>query len=125
MSDKKLPAIAVDDIGKCAYGIFKKSVEYVGRTIGIAGERLTGSDMAAAFTEALGQEVVYNAVSHDAYRGFGFPGAEDLGNMFQFKCDFEEDFCGARNLDVTRSLNPFLQTFAQWLFVNKNRIPLE
>ena len=125
MSDKKLPGIAVDDIGKCAYGIFKKGGEYIGKTVGIAGGHLTGSDMATALTDALGQEVVYNAVSHDAYRSFGFPGAEDLGNMFQFKCDFEEDFCGARNLDVARSLNPSLQTFAQWLSVNKNRIPLE
>ncbi|MFC1574088.1 NmrA/HSCARG family protein [Candidatus Latescibacterota bacterium] len=125
MSDKKLPGIAVDDIGKCAYGIFKKGSKYIGKTVGIAGGHLTGSDMAAVLTKSLGQEVVYNAVSHDAYRSFGFPGAEDLGNMFQFKCDFEEDFCGARNLDVARSLNPSLQTFAQWLSVNKDRIPLE
>ena len=36
----------------------------------------------------------YNAVSPEAYRGFGFPGAEDLGNMFQFYADFEDYFCG-------------------------------
>ena len=29
---------------------------------------------------------------------FGFPGADDLGNMFQFKRDFESEFCGARDL---------------------------
>jgi len=52
-------------------------------------------------------------------------GAEDLGNMFQFNRDFEAYFCGARNLDVARSLNPSLQTFAQWLAQNKSRIPME
>ncbi len=125
MGDKKLPGIAVEDIGKCAYGIFKKGREYVGKTVGIAGEHLTGAQMAAALTKALGKEVKYNAVSPETYRGFGFPGADDLGNMFQFKRDFEKEFCGARDLKFSRSLNPSLQTFNDWLAKNKSRIPLE
>ena len=125
MADKKLPGIAVEDIGRCAYGILKKGGEYVGKTVGIAGEHLTGTQMAAAFTRALGKDVRYNAVPADVYRGFGFPGAEDLGNMFQFKCDFEDYYCGARSLAVSRSLNPALQTFDAWLVKNAGRIPLE
>jgi uncharacterized protein YbjT (DUF2867 family) len=125
MGDKKLPGIATEDIGKCAYGIFKRGREFIGETVGIAGEHLTGAEMAAAFTRALGQEVRYNDVPPDAYRSFGFPGAEDLGNMFQFKRDFNEMFCGARNLDVARALDPSLQTFDAWLAQNKSRIPLE
>jgi uncharacterized protein YbjT (DUF2867 family) len=125
MGDKKLPGIAAEDIGKCAFGIFKKGREFIGKTIGIAGEHLTGTQMAAAFTKALGQEVHYNDVPPEVYRSFGFPGAEDLGNMFQFKRDFEQVFCGARNLDVARSLNPSLQTFDKWLAQNKSRIPIE
>jgi hypothetical protein len=93
--------------------------------VGVAGEHLTGTQMAAALATALGQPVGYNAVSPEAFRGFGFPGAEDLGNMFQFKRDFEDYFCGARDLDTARSLNPELQTFAQWLARNKDKIPLE
>jgi uncharacterized protein YbjT (DUF2867 family) len=100
MGDKKLPGIA-------------------------AGEHLTGAQMAAALTKALEQEVRYNAVTPEAYRNFGFPGADDLGNMFQFKRDFEPIFCGARKLDVSRSLNPALQNFETWLAQNKTRIPLE
>ncbi len=125
MGDKKLPSMATEDIGKCAYGIFKKGREFIGKTVGIAGEYLSGAQMAAAFTRALGREVAYNAVSPEMYRGFGFPGADDLGNMFQFNRDFEQAFCGARNLDVARALNPALQTFDQWLAKNKGRIPLE
>ena len=125
MDGKKLPGIAAEDIGRCAYGVFKKGPELVGRTVGIAGEFLTGSQMAAAFTKALGKEVQYHDVPPEVYRGFGFPGAEDLGNMFQFKRDFEEYFCGARDIEFARRLNPSLQTFAQWLAENKNRIPLE
>jgi len=80
--------------------------------------------MAASLSKALGQEVRYNDVPPEVYRGFGFPGAEDLGNMFQFKRDFEAVFCGARNLEVSRALNPSLQTFDSWLARNKSRIPL-
>jgi len=124
MGDKRLPGIAAEDIGRCAYGIFKRGSAFVGKTVGIAGEHLTGAQMAAELSRALGQEVVHGAVTPEAYRGFGFPGADDLGNMFQFKRDFEAYFCGARDLAFSRSLNPQLQTFAQWLATNKERIPL-
>jgi len=125
MGAKKLPGIAAEDIGRCALGIFQRGREYIGKTVGVAGEHLTGAEMAAAFSKALGQEVRYNDVPPEVYRGFGFPGAADLGNMFQFKRDFEEVFCGHRNLDVTRTLNPSLQTFERWLAQNKSRLPLE
>ena len=125
MGDKKLPGIAAEDIGKCALGIFKKGREYIGKTVGIAGEHLTGSQMAASLSKALGQEVRYHDVPPDVYRTFGFPGAEDVGNMFQFNRDFEPYYCGARDLAVSRALNPELQTLDAWLATNKARIPLE
>jgi len=125
MGDKKLPGIAVEDIGKCAYGVFKKGPEYIGKSPGIAGEMLTGSQMADSMAKALGKEVRYNAVTPEAYRAFGFPGAEDLGNMFQFKRDFEDAYCGARSIELSRALNPSLLTFDAWLDRNRGRIPME
>jgi len=125
MGDKKLPGIAAEDIGKCAYGIFKRGAEFIGQTVGISGENLTCAQLAAVFTEVFGKEVRYNSVPPEVYRGFGFPGAGDLGNMFQFKRDFEEYYCGARSPDFARSLNPSLQTFKTWLTQNKNAISLE
>jgi uncharacterized protein YbjT (DUF2867 family) len=125
MGDKKLPGMAAEDIGRCAYGIFKRGREFIGKTVGIAGEHLTGAQMAAALTRALGQEVRYNDVTPEVYRSFGFPGADDLGNMFQFNRDFEQVFRGARNLDVARALNPSLQAFDTWLAQNRSLIPLE
>jgi uncharacterized protein YbjT (DUF2867 family) len=124
MDDKKLPSIGVEDIGKCAYGIFKRGREFINKTVGIAGEHLTGAEMAGALTRALGQEVRFNSVPPEVYRSFGFPGADDLGNMFQFKRDFNEYFVGARDLGFTRTLNPELQNFEQWLAVHKDQIPL-
>jgi uncharacterized protein YbjT (DUF2867 family) len=124
MDDKPLPSIAVEDIGKCAYGIFKRGREFINQTVAIAGEHLTGQQMAAALTQALGQEVRYNNVPPEVYRSFGFPGADDLGNMFQFKRDFNDYFVGARDLEFTRSLNPELQSFQEWLAVHKEQIPI-
>ena len=124
MGDKKLPGIAAEDIGKCAYGIFRRGSEFIGKRVGVSGEHLTGSEMAAAFSEALGREVRYNSISPEAYRSLGFPGADDLGNMFQFKRDFNEYFRGARDPEVARSLNPELQDFRTWLSRNLDRIPI-
>ena len=125
MGDKKLPAMAAEDIGKCAYGIFKRGREFIGKTVGISGEFLTGEQMAAQLSEVLGKEIVYNSVSPEVYRKFGFPGAEDLGNMFQVKRDFEKEYCADRDLKLSRSLNPELLTFRKWAEKYKDRIPLE
>ncbi|MFB3055551.1 MAG: NmrA/HSCARG family protein, partial [Ignavibacteriaceae bacterium] len=46
LGDKKLTGMAVEDIGKSAYAIFKKGNEYIGKTVGIGGENLTGNEMA-------------------------------------------------------------------------------
>jgi uncharacterized protein YbjT (DUF2867 family) len=124
LDDKPLSSIAVEDIGKCAYGIFKRGREFINRTVGIAGEHLTGTQMARQLTQALGQEIRYNNVPPEVYRSFGFPGADDLGNMFQFKRDFNDYFVGARSLELSRSLNPELQTFEEWLAVHKGEIPI-
>jgi uncharacterized protein YbjT (DUF2867 family) len=124
MDDKALPAIAVEDIGKAAYGIFKRGQEFIGKTVAIAGEHLTGAQLASKMSRALGTEIGYTNVPPEVYRGFGFPGADDLGNMFQFKRDFNDYFVGARDVEFTRSLNPELQTFDQWLGRHKNEIPL-
>jgi len=125
MADKLLPGIAAADIGKCAFGIFQRGPEYIGRTVGIAGEFLTGEQMAAAFSRALGEQVVYQDVDPDTYRAFGFPGADDLGNMFQFKRDLNEEFCRARSVELSRTLNPELMDFDAWLAENKKRIPVD
>jgi len=123
MGDKKLPAIAVEDIGKCAYGIFKRP-DLIGKTVGIAGGHHTGAEMAAALSKALGVPVRYNDVPPEVYRSFGFPGADDMGNMFQFKRDFNEYYCGSRSIEFARSVNPQLQSFEKWLAANAKAIPL-
>ncbi|MEL0454783.1 NmrA/HSCARG family protein [Flavobacteriaceae bacterium SZ-1-7] len=124
MDDKKLPGMAAEDIGKCAYGIFKNGPKEASKTIGIAGEKLSGQEMADKFSKALGVKVMYNNVEPEVYRNFGFPGADDLGNMFQFKRDFNDDFCNIRSIEKSLSLNPDLQDFDKWLDLNKSKLNL-
>ena len=57
----------------------KNGREYIGKTVGIAGEHITGFQMASALTKALGREVKYNNVSPDIYRSFGFSGVGGYG----------------------------------------------
>ena len=66
--------------------------------------------------------VTYNAVDADAYRGFGFPGADELGNMFQVYRDFEAACLGARSVEKTRALNPALQSFEDFVKAKKQAI---
>ena len=124
MDDAKLSGIAVEDIGKCAYGIFKRGDDMIDETIGIAGEHLTGDELAAKMSRALDKKVVYNAVPPDVYRSFDFDGADDIGNMFQFKRDFNADYVGVRDVSLARALNPELQDFDTWLTANADRIPI-
>ena len=124
LGDRKLAMIAAEDIGKAAYGIFKKGEELIGKTVGIAGDHQSGAEMAKAMSSALGQEVEYNKIPSSVYRSFGFPGADDLGNMFQFNHDFANEFNGKRDLNFTKMLNPEVQSFDMWLKESGQRIPL-
>jgi uncharacterized protein YbjT (DUF2867 family) len=123
MGDKRLAGISADDIGKCAYCIFRAGFDLLGKTVGFAGDHLTGAQMAGAIAKELGEPVSYNPISPEEYRRLGTPGAEELGNMFQYFQEFESEFCAARNLESARTLNPSLQTFGGWVSRNKDRIP--
>jgi len=124
IADKKIPWVGAEDIGKCAYGIFKAGTAMIGRTVGVSGEHLSGGEIAAGLSRALGETVDYVAVKPEQYRAFGFPGADDLGNMFQFKTDFNERYRAARDVNEARRLNPALQRFDDWLRDNAKRIPV-
>jgi uncharacterized protein YbjT (DUF2867 family) len=123
LGDKPMPSIAAGDIGGVAYGVFLRP-ELIGTSVGAAGGHLTGAQMAAGLSKAIGQEVRYNDVPADVYRSFGFPGADDLGNMFQFKRDFNDVYCGHRSLAKARELFPAIQTYESWLAGNAAKIPI-
>jgi uncharacterized protein YbjT (DUF2867 family) len=125
MGNKKMAGISADDIGKCAYGIFKEGDKIIGKTIGVAGDQLTCNVMADALTDALGEKVVYYEMTPEQFRGLGFPGSDDLGNMFQFYRDFDEVCNTTRDVARSKDLNPDLKSFRDWLKVNATKIPVD
>lgn len=125
LGDAKMAGIGGDDIGKVALGIFMAGDEYIGRTVGIAGEFISIEEMGSELTKQLGiGPIAYHAVEPDVYRSFDFPGADEMGNMFQVYRDFEAPFNANRDIELARRLNPSLKNFAQWLAENKDKIPL-
>jgi uncharacterized protein YbjT (DUF2867 family) len=123
MGDKKLPGIAVDDLGLCALGVFRQPCS-VGQTIGVAGEHLPCAQIAASLTKATGRTVRYMDVDPADFRMWDFPGAAELSNMLQFKRDFQEVFCGNRSVERSRQLNPAMQTFDAWLSLHAKEFEL-
>lgn len=119
-----LAGMAAEDIGRCTYALFKRGAAAIGKRIGIAGEHLTGQQMAAAFSRSLGETVIFNDVPPSVYRSFGFPSAAELGNMFQIEAEYAEAVLGIRNVAATRALHPTVQSFDQWLDQHKQQIPL-
>ena len=121
----KLPGIAVGDVGKVVLGIFTTGTSMVGQTVGIAGETLSGPELAAAFAKHLGRPVAFYDMPFDDYRALGFPGADDMGNMYQWQAIAGEEFLAQRSADTARALNPELPTFDAWLTVNASQIPVQ
>jgi uncharacterized protein YbjT (DUF2867 family) len=119
----KLPGIASEDIGKCAHGIFRRGEEAIGKRFGVAGDVLSGAEMAAAFAEALGRKVGFYDTPFDVFRGYDFPGADDLGNMFQFQALQGDAFLDSRDVAMARTLNPEQLDFPTWLTANLERLP--
>jgi uncharacterized protein YbjT (DUF2867 family) len=115
MADQPLSGIAVADIGKTALGIFKRGPELIGQTVSIAGDHLTGDQYASAFSDAFGETVTYRPISWEDFRAQGFPGAVEMGNMFQYYAQNSARFVGDRDLAAVRTLNPALQSFRDWL----------
>jgi uncharacterized protein YbjT (DUF2867 family) len=120
----RIPWIGVEDIGIAAKEIFLRGDALVYDSIGIAGEHLTGAELARGLSSAMGEEVTYNPLSPDEFRALGFPGSKELGNMFQFKRDFESAYCARRDLRRARALHPGLADFATWLKTHGPRIPV-
>jgi len=125
LGGQKLPGIAAQDIGGAALGIFRRGAAAIGQRFGIAGEILSGEQMAAGLSRALGQEVRFVDVPFDVYRGLGFPGADDLGNMFQFHQILGADFLASRDPALTRALHPATMDLDTWLAAHARQIPLQ
>jgi uncharacterized protein YbjT (DUF2867 family) len=122
--DARIPWMGAEDIGIAAHEIFLRGDALVYESIGISGEHLTGAQLARQLSDVFGEPVTYNSMTPDAFRALGFPGSRELGNMFQFKRDFEAEYCARRDVKRSRALHPEIADFATWLRANGTRIPV-
>lgn len=119
---KLLSGVDVADIGRTAHALLKGGERFVGRTIGLAGDHLTGAQYAEKLGAAIGEPVRFRAVPYDVFRSLDIPAAEEIANMFQYYGDFDREFTGARDLDRLREINPQLRSFDAWLAENASKI---
>lgn len=120
--DNNLAAVSVEDLGGVVASIFDHPYEYKGRVVGVVGENRPSAQYAATMSKVLGKKVSYKYIPRDVFAGFGFPGAEDLANMFEVQRSYVPD----QQLDLIESygLNPKMQTFENWLIKNKSKFNL-
>ncbi|MCX5257601.1 NmrA/HSCARG family protein [Streptomyces canus] len=121
---KLLAGVDVADIGRTALAVLKRGTEFIGTTVHLAGDHLTGAQYAEKLAAALGEPVRFQSVPYDVFRALGFPGAEEIGNMFQYYGDFDQEFTGARDLNRLREINPALKSFDDWLAENASKFEL-
>ncbi|GGU23786.1 NmrA/HSCARG family protein [Lentzea flava] len=122
MGESRISGIAGEDIGKAVVSVLKRPAETIGRTIGLGSEHLTGDEVAAAFSEVLGEKVEYAPLSHNDFRALGFPAAEELGNMFQYYTEFSEHVLSRRDVELTRSFVPSWLTLKEFLAAHRAEI---
>jgi hypothetical protein len=87
-----------------------------GTKMGISAEHLTMDEAAEIFGKVLGEPVSNNQfVTAEIFSTFGFPGCEELANMFMYERDFSEQYCGKRSVDETKKVYAELTTFEDYV----------
>jgi len=111
-----LAAVSVEDVGGVISTLFDRPAEFLGKTVGIVGDDLPCSQYAGIMSRVLGKKIVYRYIPREIFAKFGFPGAEDLANMFEYN----RLFIPNRQADLEQSLAlyPGIQKFEPWVQAN-------
>ena len=117
-AQKPMDGISVADGGPAVASIFDNPDEYIGKKVGLSGEKLTGDEYAAIFSKVTGKTIKFSYIPPDVFAKFPFPGAEDIAVMFEFY-----DYGVDRSVELTQKLNPSTIGFEKWVEQNKDRIP--
>jgi uncharacterized protein YbjT (DUF2867 family) len=110
--EKEIQSIAVEDIGVFAALAFENPKEYLGKTIELAGDELTESQIAETFTEVIGRPVKLVMPTGDG--GARRRSDEEMKAMFNF---FNGEAYDA-DIPALRKLHPGLLTLEQYLRKN-------
>jgi uncharacterized protein YbjT (DUF2867 family) len=116
--ETRLAGVAVEDVGGVVAALFGPD-QFKGQVVGIVGDDLPPAEYAAIMTRVLGKPIHYRHVPRETFAALGFPGAEDLANMFDFNRHYVPN--RAEDLAQSRSLYPAMETFEHWVTANKGR----
>ena len=100
--------IAVDDIGAFVAMAFEHPGHWEGRAIDIAGDELSMSQIAEAFSRSLGHEVRYYQVPWDAFE-------QRAGHEITVMYRWFENVGYHVNIAALRQALPSLTNFDRWL----------
>jgi uncharacterized protein YbjT (DUF2867 family) len=106
--DQAMQFIAVEDIGKIVAGIFTDPAKFGGRTIEIAGDAVTGTELAEHFSRAAGRPIRYSRFSDRLLEENAFLGR--LAHLVD-----QGRLAGNADLASLRADFPGLLSMDQWL----------
>jgi uncharacterized protein YbjT (DUF2867 family) len=111
--DTPLAGFAVEDLGEAVADIFARGESLIGERLPLVGEVSTPAEYAEIMS-AVSEEVVrYRHVPWEVFLTYGFPGAHDLANTFDFYRTQEAR--AWTGLITCRALFPGVRRFARWL----------
>ena len=120
LGDTPMSAMSVEDVGKIVAPLFEHPAKYIGQVLKLAGDELTGTQYADAMSRRTGEEIRYTHIPRETYAALGFPGAEDLADMFEFYRLYMPS--RRREIEICRTIAPDLQNFATWVARNEGKL---
>jgi uncharacterized protein YbjT (DUF2867 family) len=118
--DTRLAGVAAEDVGGVAAAIFEGGAEFIGRSLYVVGDELPPADYAAVMARVTGRPITYAHIPREVFASFGFPGAADLADMFEFYRTRVPDRQG--DLVRSRELYPEIQSFERWAARHRARL---
>jgi uncharacterized protein YbjT (DUF2867 family) len=118
--DTPLAAMSVEDVGHVVAPMFEQPDIFVGKVIKLAGDQLPAAKYAEVMSLRTGADIRYNYVPREVFAALGFPGAEDLADMFEYyRLHIPSR---ARDIETSRALAPELQSFQTWVARNEDKL---
>jgi uncharacterized protein YbjT (DUF2867 family) len=118
--DTPLAAMSVEDVGRVIAPMFEQPERYIGQVVKLAGDELPAATYAEVIGRHTGKDVRYHYVPRETFAALGFPGAEDLADMFEYyRLHIPSR---VKDIETCRALAPELQNFETWATKNEEKL---
>lgn len=117
LGDKPLDLISIEDLGGIVAKIFDNPEQWMKKSLGVAGDSLTGFQIADTFAKCTNKKAKFENISVDDYKKMDIPNADKLASMFQFYCEFAGKL---KDIKQSRELYPQMKTFEDWLKIHSS-----